>query len=199
MTAARVPDPTARPRAEAASARARPRHRSWGAPTLDLVHLDGGTVSAQSLPTFAIPTTSSSDRPNSEQAFVSVEIHERPAPASVVYHLSADPGALIAENHVYDVPDGIGVYLDESSRYVTVRDNVFDGLGLWVDLNALDGAHPRRTAADNVARGNWHNAGKANGSWSDYANSRLVDNVAVEGQAWPEDARKVIDRASPTR
>lgn len=116
-----------------------------------------------------------------------------------IYHLSADPGALIAENHVYDVPGGIGVYLDEGSRYVTVRGNVFDGLGLWVNLNALDGAHPRRTAADNVARGNWANSGKANGSWSDYANNRLVDNVVVEGQAWPEAARKIIDRAGPAR
>lgn len=115
-----------------------------------------------------------------------------------IYHLSADPGALIAENHVYDVPGGIGVYLDEGSRYVTVRDNVFDGLGLWVNLNALDGAHPRRTAADNVARGNWHNAGKANGSWSDYANNRLVDNITVNGQDWPEGAREVIARAGPT-
>lgn len=117
----------------------------------------------------------------------------------VIYHLSADPGALIAENHVYDVPGGIGVYLDEGSRYVTVRDNVFDGVGLWVNLNALDGAWPRRTAADNVARGNWHNAGKANGAWSDYANNRLVDNIAVEGQAWPEGARAVMARAGPSR
>jgi hypothetical protein len=114
-----------------------------------------------------------------------------------IYHLSADPGALIAENHVYDVPGGIGVYLDEGSRYVTVRDNVFDGLGLWVNLNALDDARPRRTAADNVARGNWHNAGKANGSWSGYANNRLIDNIAVDGQAWPEGARNVIARAGP--
>ena len=114
-----------------------------------------------------------------------------------IYHLSADPGALIAENHVYDVPGGIGVYLDEGSRYVTVRDNVFDGLGLWVNLNALDGALPRRTAADNIARGNWHNAGKANGHWSNYANNRLIDNVRVEGQAWPQDARDVIARAGP--
>lgn len=114
-----------------------------------------------------------------------------------IYHLSADPGALIAENHVYDVPGGIGVYLDEGSRYVTVRDNVFDGLGLWVNLNALDGAYPRRTAADNVARGNWHSGGKANGSWSDYANNRLIDNVAVERQAWSAPAREVIARAGP--
>ncbi len=114
-----------------------------------------------------------------------------------IYHLSADPGGLIAENHVYDVPGGIGVYLDEGSRYVTVRDNVFDGLGLWVNLNALDGAWPRRTAMDNVARGNWHNAGKANGGWSAYGNNLLVDNVEVDGSAWPDAARTVIDKAGP--
>ncbi|WP_291873989.1 right-handed parallel beta-helix repeat-containing protein [Caulobacter sp.] len=114
-----------------------------------------------------------------------------------IYHLSADPGALIAENHVYDVPGGIGVYLDEGSRYITVRDNVFDGLGLWVNLNAMDDARPRRITTDNTARGNWHNAGKANGSWSDYLNNRLIDNVTVEGTAWPEAARGVIARAGP--
>ena len=114
-----------------------------------------------------------------------------------IYHLSADPGAMIAENHVYDVPGGIGVYLDEGSRYVTVRDNVFDGLGLWVNLNALDAALPRRSTLDNTARGNWHNAGKANGAWTDYGNNRLIDNIQVEGQAWPEAARGVIARAGP--
>jgi len=87
-----------------------------------------------------------------------------------IYHLSADPGALIAENHIYDVPGGIGVYLDEGSRYVTVRNNVIDGVGLWV---------------------------KANGNWSSYLTNRLVDNVAVKGDAWPAEARAVIARAGP--
>ncbi len=40
------------------------------------------------------------------------------ADGGAIYHLSADPGALIAENFVYDVPGGIGLYLDEGSRYV---------------------------------------------------------------------------------
>ncbi len=114
-----------------------------------------------------------------------------------IYHLSADPGALIAENHVFDVPGGIGVYLDEGSRYVTVRENVFDGVGLWVNLIALDGAWPRRTAMDNVARGNWYNSGKANGSWTDYGNNRLIDNVEVPDGPWPERAQAIIDKAGP--
>lgn len=114
-----------------------------------------------------------------------------------IYHLSADPGALIAENHIYDVPGGIGVYLDEGSRYVTVRNNVIDGVGLWVNLNAQDDARPRRTNMDNVATENWYNSGKANGNWSSYLNNRLVDNVAVKGDAWPAEAREVIARAGP--
>ncbi|MBN8817583.1 MAG: right-handed parallel beta-helix repeat-containing protein [Sphingomonas sp.] len=114
-----------------------------------------------------------------------------------IYHLSADPGALIAENHIYDVPGGIGVYLDEGSRYVTVRNNVIDGVGLWVNLNAQDDARPRRTNMDNIATGNWYNWGKANGNWSSYLNNRLVDNVAVKGDAWPAEARAVIARAGP--
>jgi hypothetical protein len=114
-----------------------------------------------------------------------------------IYHLSADPGALIAENHVYDVPRGIGVYLDEGSRYVTVRDNVFEGLGLWVNLNALDGAWPRRTAMDNTARGNWYDSGKANGNWSAYGNNRLIDNIEVPAGSWPDGARAIIDNAGP--
>ncbi|MCW2393474.1 hypothetical protein M2336_002040 [Sphingobium sp. B1D7B] len=112
-----------------------------------------------------------------------------------IYHLSADPGALIAENHIYDVPGGIGVYLDEGSRYVTVRHNVIDGVGLWVNLNAQDDARPRRTNLDNLASGNWFNSGKANGNWSAYLNNHLVDNIAVNGQAWPPEARAVIARA----
>lgn len=112
-----------------------------------------------------------------------------------IYHLSADPGALIAENHIYDVPGGIGIYLDEGSRYVTVRNNVVDGVGLWTNLNAQDDARPRRTNLDNVATGNWFNAGKANGNWSAYLNNPLIDNIAVQGDDWPAAARAVIDRA----
>jgi len=112
-----------------------------------------------------------------------------------IYHLSAEPGALIAENYIYDVPGGIGVYLDEGSRYVTVRNNVIDGVGLWANLNAQDDAQPRRTNMDNIAVGNWYNSGKANGNWSAYLNNRLIDNVVVKGDAWPEAARAIIDRA----
>jgi hypothetical protein len=47
---------------------------------------------------------------------------------------------------------------------------------------------------DNTAVGNWHKGGRINGSWTNYLNNQLVDNVAVEGE-WPESARAVIERS----
>ncbi|MDV6331001.1 right-handed parallel beta-helix repeat-containing protein [Asticcacaulis sp. 201] len=112
-----------------------------------------------------------------------------------IYHLSADPGALIAENYVYDVPGGIALYLDEGSRYITVRNNVVSNVGVWLNLNSQDNLAPRRTAMDNIAKDNWYNSGVRHGSWTDYLNNQFLNNAAVKGEAWPEDAKAVISRA----
>ena len=115
-----------------------------------------------------------------------------------IYHLSADPGALIANNYIADVAGsgGIAIYLDEGSRYVTVRGNVVDRVGgVWLNLNSQDHIAPKRTAMDNFAIGNWYNSGRLQGSWTDYLNNRAVDNVAVEGAGWPDAAQRVIDRS----
>jgi hypothetical protein len=108
--------------------------------------------------------------------------------------LSADPGALIAENYVYDVPGGIALYLDEGSRYVTLRNNVIANVGVWLNLNSQDGFLPRRTAMNNSAIGNWHNSGRIIGAWTEYLDNRLVDNAEVRGGDWPA-ARDVIARS----
>ncbi|WP_210731812.1 right-handed parallel beta-helix repeat-containing protein [Sphingomonas sp. PAMC26645] len=115
-----------------------------------------------------------------------------------IYHLSADPGALIADNYIADVAGagGIAVYLDEGSRYVTIRNNVIDRVGgVWLNLNSQDFIAPKRTALDNLAIGNWYNSGRLQGSWTDYLNNRAVDNIKVEGDAWPAAARSVIDHS----
>jgi hypothetical protein len=112
-----------------------------------------------------------------------------------IYHLSADPGALIAENYVYDVPGGIALYLDEGSRYVTLRNNVVSNVGVWLNLNSQDVFFPRRTAMDNTAIGNWRNSGRITGSWTGYLNNRLIDNVEVSNAEWPAGAREVIARS----
>jgi hypothetical protein len=55
---------------------------------LALAVLASGAAVAQSLPTFAIPEVASPGPPNSEKAFGSVEIHERPAPVPIVFEVS---------------------------------------------------------------------------------------------------------------
>lgn len=115
-----------------------------------------------------------------------------------IYHLSADPGGLIAENYVSDVEGsgGIAIYLDEGSRYVTVRNNVIDRVGgAWLNLNSQAHISPRRTALDNTATGNWYNSGRMNGEWSDYLGNRQMNNVQVKDNAWPQQARRVIERS----
>jgi len=112
-----------------------------------------------------------------------------------IYHLSADPGALIAENYVHDVPGGIALYLDEGSRYVTVRNNVVDNVGVWLTVNSQDFLLPKRTALDNTATGNWYNSGRVTGSWTKYLNNDLIGNVEVKGGNWPAAAREVIKRS----
>ncbi|MFD1951705.1 right-handed parallel beta-helix repeat-containing protein [Sphingomonas arantia] len=112
-----------------------------------------------------------------------------------IYHLSADPGALIADNYIADVAGsgGIAIYLDEGSRYVTVRNNVIDRVGgVWLNLNSQDHIAPKRTAMDNLATGNWYNSGRLQGSWTDYLNNRADGNIAVTGNAWPAAARSII-------
>jgi hypothetical protein len=112
-----------------------------------------------------------------------------------IYHLSADPGALIAENYVYDVPGGIALYLDEGSRYVTLRNNVVSNVGTWLNLNSQDAMAPRRTALDNVARDNWYDSGSRGGSWDDYMANQAIGNVKVDKGQWPAAARAVMARA----
>jgi hypothetical protein len=112
-----------------------------------------------------------------------------------IYHLSADPGALIAENYIRDVPGGIALYLDEGSRYVTVRNNVVDHVGVWLTVNSQDNLLPRRTATDNKAISNWYNSGRVTGSWTKYLGNNLIGNVKVRGQNWPAAARQVIENS----
>ncbi|AOH83112.1 pectate lyase [Sphingomonas panacis] len=112
-----------------------------------------------------------------------------------IYHLSADPGALIAENYIYDVKDGIAMYLDEGSRYVTLRNNVVSNVGVWLNLNSQLDIAPRRTAMDNTAIGNWHDSGRRTGLWTPYVNNRDIDTLAVAPGAWPDAAKDVIAHA----
>lgn len=110
-----------------------------------------------------------------------------------IYNLSASPGTVIAENYVYDIPKKIALYLDEGSRYVTVRDNVVDGAGKWLNVNTVHNSLPNRISPDNTASGNWHNTETTGGIWDAYNNNRILDDHLVQGSAWPAEARKVME------
>lgn len=110
-----------------------------------------------------------------------------------IYNLSASPGTVIAENYVYNIPKKIALYLDEGSRYVTVRNNVVDGAGKWLNVNTVRGSFPERISPDNTATGNWHNTTEVGGMWDAYQNNLILDDHLVKGATWPAEARKVMD------
>ncbi|WP_339561468.1 nitrilase-related carbon-nitrogen hydrolase, partial [Pseudomonas sp. EA_65y_Pfl1_P113] len=90
---------------------------------------------------------------------------------------------------------GIAMYLDEGSRYVTLRNNAIGNVGVWLNLNSQNNLAPRRTAMDNLAIGNWHDSGRRTGAWTPYLNNREVDTVLVAKGAWPDAAKAVIAHA----
>lgn len=112
-----------------------------------------------------------------------------------IYNLSASPGTVIAENYIYDVPGRIALYLDEGSRYVTIRNNVVEGAGTWLYANTIDPFHPQRITINNRAVGNWHEGGRVRGEWTAYQDNLIEDDHPVEQGAWPDAARAVMDRA----
>ncbi len=113
-----------------------------------------------------------------------------------IYNLSASPGTLITENYIYNNSGQIGLYLDEGSRYLTVRRNVVDDpTGEWLNINTVHSALPLRISTDNTATGNWHNSAKTGGLWTDYENDQILDDHLVHGEDWPPEAQSVMRNA----
>jgi hypothetical protein len=112
-----------------------------------------------------------------------------------IYNLSASPDTFIAENHIFDIPGRIALYLDEGSRYLTIRNNVIESAGVWLNVNAMDDAYPLRATTDNTAVSNWYTEGRVGGSWTAYYNNILRDNQLVDRERLPPEARAVIDKA----
>jgi hypothetical protein len=112
-----------------------------------------------------------------------------------IYNLSASPETLITENYIYDIPERIGLYLDEGSRYIKLRANVVDGAGVWLTVNTMDDAWPLRATTDNAATGNWYSPSRRTGSWTGYMDNVERDNTLVPDGVWPEAARSVMEQA----
>jgi len=113
-----------------------------------------------------------------------------------IYNLSASPGTMITENYVFDNHQRIALYLDEGSRYITVRRNVVnDPGGEWLNANTVHNALPLRITVDNTATGNWHNGTKVGGLWTNYENDLILDDHLVENGQWPVEAVQVMTDA----
>ena len=112
-----------------------------------------------------------------------------------IYNLSAAPGSVIAENYISDIPGKIALYLDEGSKGVTVRDNVVDGAGKWLNDNTVKDRYPLRATYGNRAVGNWHHSFGIGGVWDAYGDNLIADDHPVQGTGWPADARRVMAAA----
>jgi len=113
-----------------------------------------------------------------------------------IYNLSASPGTVIAENYIFDNDGRIGIYLDEGSRYLTVRNNVVaDPNGTWLNANTVSNALPLRVTLDNTATGNWHDGTVVGGLWDAYHNNSILDDHLVQRGNWPSAAREVMANA----
>ena len=112
-----------------------------------------------------------------------------------IYNLSASADTFIAENYIHDIPGRIALYLDEGSRHVTLRNNVIDGAGTWLNVNTFNDYWPLRATTDNLAMNNWHSPGKLTGSWNAFYNNRLDGNREVKDDRWPDAARRIIENA----
>lgn len=110
-----------------------------------------------------------------------------------IYNLSASPGTLITENYIYNNHQRIALYLDEGSRYITVRRNVVrDPGGEWLNINTVHSIFPLRISPDNTAVNNWHDSSKTGGMWTNYENDRILDDHLITNGQWPADARTIM-------
>ena len=113
-----------------------------------------------------------------------------------IYNLSASPGTLITENYIFDNSKMIGLYLDEGSRYITVRKNVVqDPGGEWLNINTVHSAYPLRISVDNTASDNWHDSSKVGGMWTNYENDLILDDHLITDGKWPAEAQAIMHNA----
>ena len=102
-----------------------------------------------------------------------------------IYNLSANPGAVIEDNYMYNNNGTVALYLDEGSRYVTEQNNVVQDARVWAFTNA----NPNNNTDDNTFTGNWYNGGATEVSTGAPHDNVLTGNALVSGYDWPSGAR----------
>lgn len=65
----------------------------------------------------------------------------------------------------------------------------------WLNISTMKAALPLRTTVDNRAIGSWHNSTDVGGIWTPYVNNMIEDDHLVLGNAWPAEARRVMQQA----
>lgn len=111
-----------------------------------------------------------------------------------IYNLSANPGASIDHNYIYDNQHTVGLYLDEGSRYVSLKNNVIQDSGVWAFTNAGGSNNTNDSTFDT----NWYNSGATQVATGSPHNNVLTGNVQVSGTNWPSGAQQVIAQAGVT-
>lgn len=114
-----------------------------------------------------------------------------------IYNLSANPNSIIRGNHIFDIRDKIGLYLDEGSKHFTVTGNVIDTQGKWLNINTAGKMYQRRISTDNTATGNWHNSMRTGGRWLREIGNVAENNFLFPARDWPSEAQAVMDAAGP--
>ncbi|CAN5429910.1 RICIN domain-containing protein [soil metagenome] len=114
-----------------------------------------------------------------------------------IYNLSANPGAVIRGNHIFDIDGKIAIYLDEGSKHFRVTGNVVDTQGKWLNVNTAGKMYRRKISTDNTATGNWHSSTRTGGRWLAEIGNVAEGNILVPTRDWPAEARAVINEAGP--
>jgi hypothetical protein len=108
-----------------------------------------------------------------------------------IYTLSAQPGAVLNYNYVYDNHNTVGLYLDEGSRYESLTNNVIQDSGVWAFTNA----NGSNNTSNNTFSTNWYNSGATQVATGSPHNNILSGNVQVSGTNWPAAAQQVINNS----
>ncbi|MBZ5740987.1 right-handed parallel beta-helix repeat-containing protein [Nocardioides mangrovi] len=112
-----------------------------------------------------------------------------------IYTLSASPGTVIERNYVYDNKKTFGALVDQGSRYLTIRDNVFVGCSNWLYVNSDAGDPDTFNTKDNLVTHNWWDVGPARNPEGDGYGNEVVDNTQVTDGSWPAEAQQVMAEA----
>lgn len=112
-----------------------------------------------------------------------------------IYTLSASPGTVIERNYVYDNKRTFGVLVDQGSRYITIRDNVYVGCSNWLYVNSDAGNPDTFNTKDNLVTGNWWDVGPARNPEGPGYGNQVVDNTQVTDGQWPAGAQQVMAEA----